>query len=64
MGKGVLVLPNSALQNAVKLHHMIKCIGLDTLAMEINNAAGMGQYELVTRQAQELILNNILEIYC
>ncbi len=60
-GEGVLVLPNSTLQNAVKLHHMVKCIGLDTLAMEINNAAGMVQYELVTRQAQELILNNILE---
>lgn len=62
-GEGVLVLPNSALQNAVKLHHMVKCIGLDSLAMEINNAAGMVQYELVTRQAQELILNNILERY-
>lgn len=62
-GEGVLVLPNSALQNAVKLHHMVKCIGLDSLAMEINNAAGMVQYELVTRQAQELILNNILARY-
>ncbi|MBQ0067541.1 MAG: PD-(D/E)XK nuclease family protein, partial [Phascolarctobacterium sp.] len=60
-GEAVLVLPNRTLQNDVKLHHMIKCIGLDTLALEIGNAGGATNFELLNRQAQELIVNKILQ---
>lgn len=60
-GEGVLVLPNVTLQNAVKMEHLIKCIGLDSLAMEICNAASGKNYELLTRIAQELIIIKILE---
>lgn len=60
-GEGVLVLPNAGLQREVKLHHMVKCIGLDTLAVEVINAAGLNKYDVISRKAQELIVEKILD---
>lgn len=60
-GAGVLVLPNISLQRDVKLHHMVKCIGLDTLAVEVINFLGTQRLTLIDRMTQELIVSKILQ---
>lgn len=59
-GEGVLVLPNAGLQREVRLHHMVKCIGLDTLAVEVINFLGTKHFNLIDRMTQELIVTKIL----
>ncbi len=62
-GAGVLVLPNSGLQREVKLHHMVKCIGLDTLATRVVNEFTGANFDLVDRKTQELIVARLLQNY-
>ncbi|MBQ0107973.1 MAG: PD-(D/E)XK nuclease family protein [Phascolarctobacterium sp.] len=60
-GEGVLVLPNAGLQREVKLHHMVKCIGLDTLATQVVNEFTGARFDLVDRKTQELIVARLLQ---
>lgn len=60
-GEGILVLPNAGLQREVKLHHMVKCIGLDTLATQVVNEFTGARFDLVDRKTQELIVARLLQ---
>lgn len=59
-GDGVLVLPNGSLQREVKLHHMIECIGLDTLAEQIFNKVTNEDKKVIDHRVVELLVEKLL----